>query len=439
MLFNCDLSRHFTLVLCITVIIPNAIWTLPIVPSNVRRNRGEQQKIVEKQSPANPPQLPVASQKDSQPNSDLKVKVADPKVKVVDSKVRDIDAEAKNIDVKVGEGHENKKGDGGMLEYGKAPDVKLSVKKLKPPDHLDAVKMEQDGHLNRDYKKEVLLGEHEEMEKDTPEEKAKRLTGIFHIVDTNTDEFIDQKEIQDWIVKKIEEHFGQAAKENADIFKSLDLDNDGQIAWEEFLTEFLVALNWKRADAEVKARDPEKAMQGVESEHRDQLITNKFRWAEADDDNDNKLTLEEFKNFMHPEGSKKMTENMVRDILENLDSNSDGILSIDEFAALPGGELDEQFNTDEWKASDKRWQDERKTAFREVIDINKDGNLTKDELFEYVNPKNPNNARQEAENLIAIADGDKDGKLSLREVLNNPDLFYGSKMINAGRNFHDEF
>ena len=40
----------------------------------------------------------------------------------------------------------------------------LKIDDLQPPDHLDGVKMEQDGHLNKDYKKEILLGNHEEFE-----------------------------------------------------------------------------------------------------------------------------------------------------------------------------------------------------------------------------------------------------------------------------------
>ncbi len=48
------------------------------------------------------------------------------------------------------------------------------------PDHLDAVKLEQDGHLNRDYKKEIFLGNHEEIEKGTEEEMEKKLKDIFH-------------------------------------------------------------------------------------------------------------------------------------------------------------------------------------------------------------------------------------------------------------------
>ncbi len=60
-------------------------------------------------------------------------------------------------------------------------------------------------------------------------------------------------------------------------------------------------------------------------------------------------------------------------------------------------------------------------------------------LQTYVDPSNPNHASLEAKNLIALADTNNDAKLSITEVLENMDLFLGSKMVDTGRNFHDEF
>ncbi len=56
-----------------------------------------------------------------------------------------------------------------------------------------------------------------------------------------------------------------------------------------------------------------------------------------------------------------------------------------------------------------------------------------------MDPQNPSHSRLEAENLISMADEDNDDKLSLDEVLDNAELFLGSKMVDTGRNFHDEF
>ncbi len=46
------------------------------------------------------------------------------------------------------------------------------------PDHLEAVKLEQDGHLNKDYKKEIFLGNHEEIEEGTDKQREQKLRDI---------------------------------------------------------------------------------------------------------------------------------------------------------------------------------------------------------------------------------------------------------------------
>ena len=61
----------------------------------------------------------------------------------------------------------------------KQPEKIIPVEDLKPPDHLDAVKLEQDGMLNKDYKKEIFLGNHEEIEDDNYEVAESKLKDIF--------------------------------------------------------------------------------------------------------------------------------------------------------------------------------------------------------------------------------------------------------------------
>lgn len=47
----------------------------------------------------------------------------------------------------------------------------------------------------------------------------------------------------------------------------------------------------------------------------------------------------------------------------------------DEFAALPPGEVDAG-----WKETDRAWQDERRSEFRNVIDLDRNGKVTREEL-----------------------------------------------------------
>ena len=88
---------------------------------------------------------------------------------------------------------------------------------------------------------------------------------------------------------------------------------------------------------------------------------------------------------------------------------------------------------------DQDWQEERQREFRRVIDLNADGKVSDEELTLYVDPKNPNHARAESRNLIELVDSDKDGALSLDEVLAGKEIILGSKMVDTGQSLHDEF
>lgn len=60
-------------------------------------------------------------------------------------------------------------------------------------------------------------------------------------------------------------------------------------------------------------------------------------------------------------------------LFEDQDSNDE--ISLKEFVALPPGEIEYAAQD-----SDKMWQNEREKEFKEVVDLNSDGKITKDEL-----------------------------------------------------------
>lgn len=310
---------------------------------------------------------------------------------------------------------------------------KINVEDLKPADHIDAVRIEQDGDLNRDFKKEIFLGNHEAIDKLSEESKKKKLTEIFHAVDTDKNGQLSLMEMQDWISKKVEEHFLENHEDNQRIFKFLDLDNDGFVHWKEFHKKFLLAKGHdeKQIDDHLKEYD---TLQ-IDDEDKDAIVNYKFRWTDADSEpQDNKLTLEEFKEFRHPERSAKMIRRMVDEILDNLDGNKDGKVTAEEFSAVPKGDHHPQF-----EKVDETWQKERRKEFEEVIDTNKDGIVDKEELKKYVDPRNKQHALMEAKNLLQVADSDENGAVSLEEVIENIDLFFGSKLVDANSALHDEF
>lgn len=319
-----------------------------------------------------------------------------------------------------------------------APDVN-SIKdgreseNILPPDHIDGVRLERDGDLNPEFHKEVLLGNHEEMESRGANASEHLLRAIFDRVDGDGDGLIKERELEDWIVVKIQEHYDEAAEESTKLFESLDPDKDGYVEWKEYLRKFLIDKGFPENLATQQANDYDSLH--LPEDVKDKMIRYRFRWSEADEEpQDNRLDPSEFLSFMHPEHSKKTLETWVKDIMRGLDNNNDGVITEEEFAALPEGQVDEQ-----WEKADKDWQDERRREFQRVIDLDADGKVSVDELKLYVDPKNPNHAKGEARNLIDLVDSDKDGALSLEEVLAGKEIILGSKMVHTGQSLHDEF
>lgn len=107
---------------------------------------------------------------------------------------------------------------------------------LLPADHMDGVPIEHDGHLNRQYKSEILLGEVDPREAHFGKGDPKRLLErIFKKADSpphgNRDGFWSRDELAHWITYKIEEHMRAAEVANARLFKALDEDGDEKVTW----------------------------------------------------------------------------------------------------------------------------------------------------------------------------------------------------------------
>ncbi|XP_014664495.1 PREDICTED: 45 kDa calcium-binding protein-like [Priapulus caudatus] len=309
---------------------------------------------------------------------------------------------------------------------------------LHPPDHIAGLKIERDGHVNKDFHQEVVMG-NVKMHPDDPEvEQTQKLTDIFHRMDTDDDNFITLEELETWIKDKVEEHMDEAVEQNNEIFLAIDSDKDGALTWSEYHQHFLVhkgGVNEKYAKLHQQIHNgKQEHNDDLDYKYRDEISQDNFRWTEADEDHDKKLSSHEFLGFRHPEHSKVMLESMVRDILASLDSNKDGQLTAEEFAMLPPGEVDEK-----WQEQDRAFQQEREKEFHEHIDIDHNGVASFDELMAYTDPRNSLHAKNEAFNLLQFADRDHDGRLSLAEMLDMRDLFLGSNVANPAQSFHDEF
>ncbi|XP_055375624.1 reticulocalbin-2 [Condylostylus longicornis] len=266
-------------------------------------------------------------------------------------------------------------------------------------------------HVEFDH--EAILGSVREAEEfDTlNEEEAKRRLGLLVIkMDLNNDGFVDRPELKAWIIRSFKKLSEEEANDNFDL---ADTDSNEVLTWEEYL------LNTYDTDNETS----------VSSEEIYSLENDKMFFFGADFNKDGKLTREEYTLFQNPEESPEMAPLVLKQTLNDRDTNKDGKIDFKEFV---GGEAVDQ---------DKEWLLEERTRY-EAADKDKDGFLTGDEIISWAVPNQEQIALEEVDHLFAISDEDHDLRLSYLEIINNHETFVGSEATDFGEQLenmeHDE-
>merc|ERR1712130_211158 len=121
----------------------------------------------------------------------------------------------------------------------------------------------------------------------------------------------------------------------------------------------------------------------------------------ADRDKDGRLTKVEFQAFLHPEDAEYMREILVIESLEDMDTDKDGKLSLEEYISdLYRGEQGD---------GEPDWVSDERKMFRLERDSDGDGFMDKDELQKWIVPDDMDHSKSEAKHLITRADGNGDG------------------------------
>nr|GMC99063.1 calcium-dependent protein kinase 28-like [Ipomoea batatas] len=134
----------------------------------------------------------------------------------------------------------------------------------------------------------------------------------------------------------------------------------------------------------------------------EELADLKDQFAAIDVDKNGVISLEEMRQALAKDLPWKMKESRVLEILQAIDSNTDGLVDFQEFVAatLHVNQMEEH--------NSENWQQRSQAAF-EKFDIDKDGYITPEEL------KLHTGLRGSIDPLLEEADIDKDGKISLSE------------------------
>lgn len=215
-------------------------------------------------------------------------------------------------------------------------------------------------------------------------EKAK-LRSVLSLIDRNGDSNISVKELSAWTQKSMRTFYRQEAD---DKLSALDTNKDGKVSWVEYVK-----------GAENRGGFTEK------QERRDSK-----RFEHADVNRDGLLSRDELISLFHPEESANMFGVIVEEFMEYMDGDNDGLLSFREYK----GKTADTGNTDEHSA---------KESFKR-LDKDSDGKLNKEEMKLWLEAVNTSaQANNQAQRQVQLADDNKDGFLSKKEIMNHMEIF----------------
>ena len=280
-------------------------------------------------------------------------------------------------------------------------------------------------HHNVQYDHAAFLGKDEakEFEQFSPEESKRRLGIIVDKIDEDKDGFVTVSELKKWI------QYTQRRYNNEDVNR----------IWKQHNTQDNNAINWDVYRKTVYGFMDE--MDKNELEHEENGISyssmlkrDRRRWAAADQDSDDNLTKEEFLAFLHPEDNPIMSEVVLTETIEDVDKDADGKISVDEY-------IGDMYTASEPDEEEPEWVTSERESFTKFRDVDGDGFLDREEVREWIVPKDFDHAESEAKHLVFEADENSDERLTKKEILDKYDLFVGSQATDFGEALgrHDEF
>lgn len=286
-----------------------------------------------------------------------------------------------------------------------------------------------DSHLSdkdpgtADYDHEAFLGRDEAEEfNDLPEEEVKRrLKIIAHKIDKDGNGLVDETELKDWITFTQLRYIHEDADKQFDIH---DTDRDDKIHWDEYKK-----VTYGFLEDETYHESEEDGFSYTQMMDRDRK-----RWEVADQDGDDHCSKEEFRAFLHPEEYDHMKSIVTIETMDDIDKDKDGFISMEEY-------IGDMFNPDESAEDEPEWVETEKHQFKQFRDKDQDGKLNLEEVRHWILPDDYNHAEAEARHLVYEADDDKDGELSIDEIVAHHETFVGSQATDWGEGLtrHDEF
>lgn len=255
-----------------------------------------------------------------------------------------------------------------------------------------------------------------------------RLILLFPKIDVSpADGYVTESELTEWNLQQAEKEVLHRTQRELEIH---DKNHDGFVSFAEYEPPSWVQLS----DNSSLGYD----MGWWKEEH----------FNASDADGDGLLNITEFNDFLHPADSKsqKLLQWLCKEEVRERDSNRDGKIDFKEFFH---GLFDLVRSYGEENHNDSHTSDDladapAKKLFAE-LDKDHDGLLSDVELLPVIGKLHPSEhyyAKQQADYTISQADADKDGRLTLFEMMENPYAFYSAIFNEDDEDddyLHDEF
>ncbi|KAH0931285.1 hypothetical protein HID58_008402 [Brassica napus] len=288
-----------------------------------------------------------------------------------------------------------------------------------------------------------------------------RLISLFPKLDVSpTDGFVTESELTEWNMQSSAKEVMHRTQRDMDVH---DRNKDGFISFSEYEPP-----SWVRNSGEWQFPVSSRLL---ESANRVKNLTLSLRrtanylgndsfgynmgwWKEehfnaSDANGDGLLNLTEFNDFLHPADTKnhKLLLWLCKEEVRERDSDKDGKIGFEEFYH---GLFDTVRNYEEDNHNATHpYHDLPEGPAKQLfsqLDKDGDGYLSDVELLPIISKIHPTEhyyAKQQADYIISQADSDKDGRLTLAEMIEHPYVFY-SAIFNEDDSdddygFHDEF
>ncbi|KAJ8347333.1 hypothetical protein SKAU_G00287340 [Synaphobranchus kaupii] len=231
---------------------------------------------------------------------------------------------------------------------------------------------------------------------------------IVDRIDTDGDGHVSHGELHQWIKHRQTRYIQDDVDKQ---WKEFDFNNDGHVSWQEYKNKtYGYFLDEKFGD--------------VKDSYSSMMTRDERRFKVADRNADGRATKEEMTAFLHPELYDHMKDIVVKETIEDIDLNGDGLINLEEY-------IGDMFTSEDGE-TEPEWVTTEKKQFVEFRDLNKDGALDASEVAMWILPGEIDHADNEARHLIHETDRDKDGRLSLSEILDKMEFLSGSSITDYG-------